>query len=68
MSFHVVSYVRDILGHLTSPYSVVEHFILLLQAGHESVFGEVVRARAVLGVCPLYLFVERLNVGGQQAV
>jgi hypothetical protein len=68
MSLHGVSNACDLSGHLSSPYSVVEHFILLLQTGHESILSEVIRTRAVLGVCALHLFVERLDVGGEQAM
>lgn len=48
--------------------AVVQHLVLLLEAGHEGVLGQVARAGAVLGIGALDLLVERLDVGGEQAM
>ena len=47
-------------------YSVVEDLVLLLPTRHEGVLGEVVRTRAVLGICALDLLVECLHIRGKQ--
>jgi hypothetical protein len=49
-------------------YSIVKHFILLLQTRHEGVLREVVRPGLVLGVGALDLLIERLDVCGEQAM
>lgn len=48
--------------------TVIEDFVLLLETGHEGVLGQVARAGAVLGVGALDLLIERLDVGGQEAM
>lgn len=49
-------------------YSVVEDLVLLLHTRHEGVLGEVVRTRAVLGICALDLLIEGLNIGRKKAM
>jgi hypothetical protein len=49
-------------------YSIVQHFVLLLQTGHESVLGKVAWSGGVLGVCALDLLIESLDVGGKEAM
>jgi hypothetical protein len=49
-------------------YLVVQDLILLLQARHEGVFGQISGPGAVLGVGAADLLVERLDVGGNEAM
>lgn len=53
---------------LMKPNLEIQNHVLLLHARHEGILRKIIRTGAVLLVRTLHLLLERLDVGGKQAV